>query len=71
MLLSLNRVDLKDCLKEVGVLRFGDRHKIAEKMLIEKRNAGETAIGVGLNISEPEQGNVSLGFEMIIFLKQI
>ena len=33
--------------------------------LIEKRNTGETAIGVGLNISEPEQGNVSHGFEMI------
>ena len=64
MLLSLNRDDLKDCLKDVGVLRFGDRHKISEKLLKEKRNSVETAIGVSVNHSDPEPENISSGSEM-------
>ena len=37
-LLSLEKEDLKDCLNEIGVNRFADRHKIIEKVRLEKRN---------------------------------
>ena len=30
--------DLKDCLNEIGVSRFADRHKIIEKVRLEERN---------------------------------
>ena len=37
MLITLEKSDLKECLREVGVARFADRHKITEKVL-EQRN---------------------------------
>ena len=37
ILKSLDKDDLKECLREVGVNRFGDRHRICERILIEKR----------------------------------
>ena len=37
MLKLMDNVDVKECLKEIGIKRFGDRHKIAERILIEKR----------------------------------
>ena len=37
MLKSLSNEDTKECMKEVGVKRFGDRHKILQQISIEKR----------------------------------
>ena len=37
-LLSLEKEDLKDCLNEIGVNRFADRHKIIQKVCLERRN---------------------------------
>ena len=36
MLISLNKDDQKECFKEIGVKRFGDRHKLTERISIEK-----------------------------------
>ena len=36
-ILSLNKSDLKDCLMEIGISRFADRHKITEKVLQERK----------------------------------
>ena len=38
MLLSFNESDMKDCMKDIGIKRFGDRHKIIEKIRQIKRN---------------------------------
>ena len=38
MLLSFNSFDMKDCMKELGIHRFGDRHRITERVLVETRN---------------------------------
>ena len=37
MLKSLNNEEMEECMKEVGVKRFGDRHNILQHILIEKR----------------------------------
>ena len=39
VLKSMGKDDIKDCLKEVGIKRFGDRHKICERILTEKRKS--------------------------------
>ena len=44
MLISLNKADQKECFKEVGVKRFGDRHKLVERIAIEKRKADDVHI---------------------------
>ena len=36
--------DLKECMKEIGIKRFGDRHKIVEFVLREKRVYGNSMI---------------------------
>ena len=38
MLLSFNESDMKECMKDIGIKRFGDRHKLIEKIRIMKRN---------------------------------
>ena len=39
MLLSFNESDsMKDCIKDIGIKRFGDRHKIIEKIRQIKRH---------------------------------
>ena len=38
MLLSFNESDMKDCMKDIGIKRFGDRHKIIEKIRQIKRH---------------------------------
>ena len=37
MLISLNNTDMKDCMRDVGIKRFRDRHKIVESISIEER----------------------------------
>ena len=37
MLLSFEEEDLKDCLKEIGIKRFGDRYKVLEIVRPAKR----------------------------------
>ena len=44
MLISLNNDDMKECMKEVGINRFGDRHKILQQIQIEKRKNVSTEI---------------------------
>lgn len=36
LLISMDKDDLKDCLKEVGVKRFGDRYRICERILVKQ-----------------------------------
>ena len=40
MLLSFNNTDMKECMKDIGIRRFGDRHRIVEKVVILRRNQG-------------------------------
>ena len=43
MLLSMTTsFEIKDCLKEIGIKRFGDRHNISEKVLIVQRKSKKT-----------------------------
>ena len=44
MLIGLNNDDMKECMKEVGINRFGDRHKILQQIQIEKRKNVSTEI---------------------------
>ena len=36
MLVKLNDSNLKECFKEIGINRFGDRHRIVERIGVEK-----------------------------------
>ena len=39
ILLTMDENDIKECLREIGIKRFGDRHKINQRILIEKRKS--------------------------------
>ena len=38
LLILFNESDMKECMKDIGIKRFGDRHKLIEKIRIMKRN---------------------------------
>ena len=55
MLLSMSVDDLKECMKEIGIKRFGDRHKIVEFVLREKRVYGNSMISQTVaTVEEPK-----------------
>ena len=39
ILLTMNANDIKECIREILVKRFGDTHKINQRILIEKRKS--------------------------------
>ena len=41
LLITLDKAEIKDSLKEIGVKRFGDRHKLCERILVEKRSRSD------------------------------
>ena len=41
MLVKLSDANLKECSKEIGIKRFGNRHRIVERIVVERRKNGE------------------------------
>ena len=53
MLVCMTSSDLKECLKEVNINRFGDRYKICERLRTEKLNVTRLILNDPSNVSEP------------------
>ena len=62
MLISFDDAAMKECMKEIGINRFGDRHRIVERVLVERRNPRKHNLMescVGENVLEEYDTNLN------------
>ena len=68
MLTTMDHKNLKECLSEIGITRYGDRHRIIEKLLRGKKETSDSVntlidlsgTNMHLNVDESFNLNISL-----------